>query len=79
MFGEEKGRERFGNGDLLNGGRRWAEPLGWEILKVLGQNFSEMEGTWTNIRFSANFVIFFFFLSGTDVAPCHIRLVVARS
>jgi hypothetical protein len=44
MFGEEKGRERFGNGGLLDGGRRWEEPLGWEILKVLGQNFSEMEG-----------------------------------
>jgi hypothetical protein len=56
MFGEEKVRERFGNGSLLNGGRRWAEPLGWEILKVLGQNFSEMKGYWMNIRFSTNFL-----------------------
>jgi hypothetical protein len=46
-------------------GRRWAavaERLGWEILKVLGQNFSEMEGKWTGITFSASFLICFFFI-----------------
>jgi len=34
-------------------GRRWAamaERLGWEILKVLGQQFYEMEGKWTGIE-----------------------------
>jgi hypothetical protein len=47
------------------GGPRWAERLGWEILKVLGQNFSEMEGKWTGIRFSSFLIFLFFFIELT--------------